>query len=101
MNANNYPKIIFPEGFNEQNLFELPSKGWVNIKVLLSDNISYSIFFIDPIRLQQDLDDILRSGEPCFAEPGLVILPEVTDDTIRASIQFLWRTNFFTNLKPE
>ena len=95
------PRIIFPEGFDERAAFETPLKGWLNAQIELEDGGRYAVYFSDPIRLQQDLDEAVRSERPCFAEPGLIIVPEVTVKAIRDAVQFLWKQGFFAYLKAE
>jgi len=77
------PRVIFPEGFDERAAFETPLKGWLSAQVELEDGRRYAVYFSDPIRLHQDLDEAVRSGKPCVAEPGLIIIPEVTIETIQ------------------
>ena len=57
-------------------------------------------FFIDPVRLQQDMVEYGKRGEPYFAEPGLIILAEVTPKQIEQAVRGLWRQGYFSNLKP-
>lgn len=59
------------------------------------------MYFSDPIRLQQDVDEAVKRERPCFAEPGLIILPEVTVQAIQDAVQFLWKQGFFASLKAE
>ena len=72
------PRIIFPEGFDERAAFETPLKGWLNAQIELEDSCRYTVYFCDPSRLQQDLDEAIESERPCFAEPGPVIVPELS-----------------------
>jgi hypothetical protein len=95
------PRIIFPEGFDERAAFETPLKGWLNAQIELADGCRYSVYFSDPIRLQQDLDEAIESERPCFAEPGLIIVPEVTVKAVQDAVQFLWQQGFFADLKAE
>jgi hypothetical protein len=100
ISVTNDVKIVFPEGFDERSVFEMPYKGWVSIDVILQDGSRYSLFLIDPVRLQQDLDECIAEGAPCFAEPGLIVLPELTTKAVEDTVQFLWRQGFFNHLKP-
>lgn len=84
------PRIIFPEGFDERTAFETPLKGWLNAQVELEDGRRYAVYFSDPVRLQQDLEEAVNDGRPCFAEPGLIIVPEVTVEIIQNAVLFLW-----------
>ena len=97
----NGPRIILPEGFDEQACFEISYKGWLSAHVESEDGCRYSVYFSDPIRLQQDLEEEVQLGKPCFAMPGLIILPEVTIEAIEKAVQVLWKQGFFTYLKAE
>ena len=99
MKTRSGPWVIWPEGFDERAAFETPLKGWLSAQVELEDGCRYTVYFSDPSRLQQDLDEALKSGRPCFAEPGLIILPEVTVKTMQEAVQFLWKEGFFASLK--
>jgi len=99
MNTDNYPRVLFPEGFDERSAFECSMKGWLSAQVESESGERYSIYFSDPVRLQQDLDDQVRRGVPCFAEPGLIVLPEVTIEAAQNAVQFLWREGFFKHLR--
>lgn len=95
------PRVIFPEGFDERAALEIPLKGWLKAQVELEDSCRYDVYFSDLIRLQQDVDEEVKSGRPCFAEPGLIVVPEVTVRTIQEAVQFLWTQSFFAHLKAE
>jgi hypothetical protein len=94
-------EILFPEGFDEQQEFETPSKGYLrDVIIRLETGAEYRLFFIDPTRLQQDLEADVESGREYFTEPGMVILPQVTIEAIRKAVSGLWRDGFFHHLKP-
>jgi hypothetical protein len=101
MKTRNGPRVIFPVGFDERAAVEAPLKGWLSAQVELEDGCRYAVYFSDPIRLQQDVDDAVQNGRPCFAEPGLIIVPEVTVQSIEAAVQFLWKQGFFASLRAD
>jgi hypothetical protein len=94
-------RIILPEGFDEQACFELPYKGWLSIYVESTEGRRYPVYFSDPIRLQQDLEEEAQLGRPYFAMSGLIVLPEVTLEAVEDAIHALWQQGFFTTLKAE
>jgi hypothetical protein len=94
-------RVIFPEGFDERAAFETPLKGWLKAQVELEDGGRYAVYFSDPIRLQQDVDEAVKHERPCFAEPGLIVVPEVTVQAIQDAVQFLSKQGFFASLKAE
>jgi hypothetical protein len=96
-----YPQLTLHKGFGERDTFEIRQKGWFNASVKTKDGIRYTISFFDPVRLRQEMEDNARNGEPCLAEPNLIIVPEVTVETIQNSIRFLWEKGFFQYFAPE
>jgi hypothetical protein len=101
MKTQSAPRILFPAGFDERAAVETPLKGWLSAQVELDDGCRYTVYFSDPIRLQQDVDDAVQHGRPCFAEPGLIIVPEVTVQAIQDAVQFLWKQGFFAFLQTD
>jgi hypothetical protein len=101
MKTRSSPRIIFPEGFDARAACEASLKGWLQVPIALADGCRYTVYFSDPIRLQHDVDEAVKSAKPCFAEPGLIIVPEVTVQAIQDAVQFLWKQGFFASLKAE
>lgn len=101
MKTSNGPRVIFPAGFDKRAAVEAPLKGWLSAQVELNNGCRYAVYFSGPIRLQQDVDDAIQNGRPCFAEPGLIIVPEVTVQSIQDAVQFLWKQGFFASLKTD
>lgn len=93
-------EVVFPDGFDDRAAFEMAAKGWLSAHVEIKDGRQFSVYFSDPVRLQQDLDESVRAGKPYFAEPGLIVLPEVTVETVRAAVQMLSEQGFFDQLRP-
>lgn len=94
------PKVILPEGFNEQQEAEMLSRGYLSHVLVEVEGHTYPIYFVDPVRLQQDLVEYVRLGSPYFAEPGLIVLPVMTIEAINGAVQGLWSEGFFSYLKP-
>ena len=93
--------LIMPEDYDERAAFETPSKGWFGgACVRLPDGACLPLFFIDPVRLGQELADDTARGQPFFAERNLIVLNEVTESTMRAAVEELARQGFFQHLKP-
>jgi hypothetical protein len=101
MKQSDQVQILWPAGFDEQAQFELPYKGWLSVCAKLENGHRYPLYFIDPIRLQQELEDGVQAGKPYFAEPGLIILPEVTVEAIREAVQTLQNQDFFAYLQAD
>ena len=93
--------ISFPDSYDNRLEFETPSKGYLrDVLVHLEDGTGYKLFFIDPVRLGQDLEGDVANGRDYYAEPGMVVLPEVTTEKIRNAVAGLWHDGFFQRLKP-
>ena len=96
------PKMILPSGFDERSETELPLRGCLsNVLVELEDGNRYLVEFIDPVRLTQEVNDYERLNIPCYAEPGLIILPKVTLERMEEAVQYLHDRGFFNSLKPQ
>src|SRR5437660_9977327 len=90
--------IVFPEGYDERREWETPAKGWLSgVEVHLDDGRHYALTFYDPVRLAQTLGDDTRMGRPYFAEPGLVVVPEVSTAAIQTVVPALLQDGFFTH----
>jgi|ERR1700686_2492789 len=96
------PKIVFPNTFDERSKSEMPLRGCLShVLVELQDGSRYPVDFIDPVRLAQELKDNIKLNIPCYAEPGLIVLPEVTLEYIENAVRYLHQHGFFEHLKPE
>jgi hypothetical protein len=93
--------VIFPEWYDARLEHETPSKGYLaDVVVRLENGSGYRLYFIDLVRLGQNLEDDTRVGRSYYAEPGLVVLREVTTEAIRDAVAGLYRDGFFRHLKP-
>jgi hypothetical protein len=93
--------IVFPDWYDARSEYETPFKGYLSdVEVRLEDGSRYKLFFSDPVRLHQTLDEDAASGRPYYAEPGLVVVPEVTTQAIQQVIPHLLRDGYFQSLKP-
>ena len=91
--------VHFPEWYDERGEWEAESKGWLpGVRVDLPTGLSYPLFFYDPVRLTQDLQS--DASHDVIAEPGLVVIPEVTRTNIIRAIEKLVGNGYFDRLKP-
>lgn len=96
-----YPRLIFREPFDERTAFEVNQKGWYSgLTVELEAGRQYEVFFYDPVRLSQDLEMTVQQGKPCIAEPGMIVVPEITEVSMREAIAMLFRDGWFNQLWP-
>jgi hypothetical protein len=93
--------IVYPEWYDTRWEQETPLKGYLSdVEVRLEDGSRYKLYFTDPVRLQQTLDDDAALGRPYYAEPGLIVVPEVTTQAIQQAVHGLVRDGYFKSLKP-
>ncbi len=93
--------LLMPEDYDERSAFETPFRGYLEgASVRLTDGSRYAVVFYDPVRLGQDLEECVKLGRPFFAEPNLIVLPEITEKAMRAAVEELARQGFFQQLKP-
>jgi tetratricopeptide (TPR) repeat protein len=96
-----YPTVHFPDDFDERAEFEMTSRGYLSrATVELADGSEYEVYFTDPVRLAQSLEDDARAGRPYYAEPNLIVLEEVTRPAIEEAVRGLWESGYFGHLKP-
>ena len=101
MPLRDYPRLIFKEEFDDRFAFEVAQKGWCGIAVVeLPNGDRREVFFYDPVRLAQDLEVGMRSGEPFIAEPGLIVIPEVTLTYMNEAVNRLFDKGYFESLTP-
>src|SRR5438874_1928565 len=62
------PRLVFPEGFTDRDEWEMERKGFVHAFLECEDGRRYQIMFIDPVRLAQDVEASLQSGQPYYYE---------------------------------
>ena len=93
--------VLFPGDYDEQSEEETTSRGYLaDVVVLLGDGTRHPVFFIELVRLHQELDDRERLGQPYFAERNMIVLPKVTTDAVGRAVDALARQGFFQKLEP-
>jgi hypothetical protein len=97
----NHFVLEFPPDYDAQAEYETPSRGYLGgVIVRLEDGTRYQLFFIDPVRLQQELMGQIGDAQPYFWEPNMVVLPQVTTETIRVAVDGLVKDRCFESLNP-
>jgi len=87
---------MFKEEFDERLAFEVSQKGWCGIAMVeLPEGGRVDVFFYSPERLAQDLEMDTKAGHPYIAEPGLIVVPEVTLANMHAAVDQLYEQGFF------
>lgn len=94
-------RLIFVVDFTEQQAAEARDRGYLShVLVELDNDLLYPVFFYDPIRLKQDIDEMRMQGKPFIADPGMIIVAEVTREIMRAATDELAARGFFSCLMP-
>jgi hypothetical protein len=95
------PTLFFPYGFDERIAAESEQRGYFGQAIVeLPNNARVKVCFYDPIRLTQDLENALESGEFCVAEPGLIVIPSVTLEHMQHAIEQLYSEGYFDSFVP-
>ena len=93
-------RLVFPEGFTERDEWEMERKGFVYAFLEAEDGRRYPVMFIDPVRLAQDVEATLQSGQPYYYEFGQVVVPEVTVSTLAKIIPHLVEEGYLERHLP-
>lgn len=91
--------LEFEGGFDEYDDWARGYRSHVLV-TLVEEGYTYRIAFFTPYRAQSELQQLVKQGEPCFFETGLVIIPEITLEQMEKSIAFLIEQEFFDGLQP-
>lgn len=91
--------LLFDEDFDERAQFEAHSKGYLShVRVRIADGKVYSVIFYDPVRLGQDLEVRVSMGKVFLADPGMIVLSEVTLANMQVAVDRLESGKFFEAL---
>ena len=94
------PRLVFPEGFTERDEWEMERKGFVYALLECDDGRRYPVMFIDPVRLAQDVEATLQSGQSYYYEFGQVVVPEVTIPALTKIIPHLVEEGYLEQHLP-
>jgi hypothetical protein len=95
------PTLRFAGDFTDQDAFEASGRGYLShVMVELGEGRLYPLFFYDVVRLQQDLQEGAAQGRPFVADPGMIVVEEITLENMRRAIQQLGNEGFFDYLTP-
>lgn len=95
------PTLVFPEGFTDRDEWEMERKGYVHAFLECENGRRYAVLFIDPVRLAQDVESTLQSGQTYYFEFGQVVVPEVTVDALNKVIPHLVEEGYLDRHRPE
>jgi hypothetical protein len=91
-------EVIFPEGCD---LYGADRKGYLEeVTVHLPGYGKVPISLMIPLRLRQEISADALNGRPFLAEPGLIVVAEISREVITNAVHELASTEFFRHLKP-
>ena len=94
-------KLVFAREFSERAAFEARDRGYLShVVVEINGQNLYPVVFYDPIRLQQDLEESARHGRPFVADPGMIVVSDITMDAMQEAVQRLYQEGYFNYLVP-
>jgi len=95
-----YPMLVFERPFDEWAQNDARDRGWLgSVSVRTSPDATYKVTFYDTVRLPQDLEYEVETGRMCIAEPGLIVLPEITLENMEKAVHHLAGEGYFAGLK--
>jgi hypothetical protein len=99
--AEETPILRFAREFTERDATEAQDRGYLShVLVDLGGGRLYPVFFYDAVRLQQDLEEMANHGRPYIAEPGMIVVQEITIETMTQVVCQLESAGFFDALNP-
>jgi hypothetical protein len=93
-------KLVFAPCVSERTILEARDRGYLSHVLAEVDGHCYPVFFYDPVRLGQDLQESAKSGWPIIADPGMIVLPDLTLEAMENAVQRLSQQGFFEHLVP-
>ena len=85
---------------DERALYEIEQKGFFEHAIAnLPDGSRVRVSFWTPGRLSEDLETDLKWGKKCLAEPGLIVVSNVTLENMRAAVEDLYARGYFDRLR--
>ena len=94
-----YPRLVFAHDVDDRDMAPHGYRG--DVVVELADREAFPIYFYDLSAIREELDARIKSGFGRFvAEPGLVVIPEITLTGMKSSVWELIEIGYFDHLRP-
>lgn len=95
-------ELVFPAEFDARAEYEAEQRGLLDyVKVRLAGETIYSVCFFTPARIAVELGLLREAGEPCMADPGMIVVPSVTRNEMSKAVQYLSASGYFGRLLPD
>lgn len=93
-----FPRLVFDHAVEDHTLAPHGYRG--DVVVELADGEAFPVYFYEPEAIREELEARLQSGfGPFVAEPGLVVVPEITLANMKFSVLELLEIGYFTHLR--
>ena len=94
-----YPRLVFVHDVDDRDIAPFGYRG--DVVVELADGETFPVYFYEPDAIREELDGRIKSGFGQFvAEPGLVVIPEITLAGMKSSVLELVEIGYFDHLRP-
>ncbi len=94
-----YPRLAFAHDVDDRDMAPHGYRG--DAVVELADGDAFPVYFYEPDAVREELEARSKSGfGPFVAEPGLVIVPEITVANMKSSVLELIEVGYFSHLRP-
>jgi hypothetical protein len=95
------PILRFAREFTERDALEAQKRGYLSHVVAdFRDGRLFPLFFYDVVRLQQDLEERIKHGSLFVADPGMIVVHEVTLEIMDQAVKQLGDEGYFDHLRP-
>lgn len=94
-------RLVFAREFSEHDALEARDRGYLShVLVEIDGQHLYPVVFYDPVRLQQDLETSAKHGRAFVADPGMIVLPEITLESMHDAVRQLCQEGLFDFMAP-
>ena len=94
-----YPRLVFADDVAERDMAPHGYRG--DVIVEFADGESFPVYFYEPDAIREELDARRKSGfGQLVAEPGLVVIPEITLAGMKSSVLELIEVGYCTQMRP-
>src|ERR1700733_12010493 len=93
-----FPRLVFIHDVDEQDTAPQGYRG--DVVVEFANGEAFPLFFYEPTAVREVLDSSIKWGFGQFvAEPGLVVIPEITVAAMKSSVLELIEVGYFNHLR--
>lgn len=94
-----YPRLVFAHDVDDRDMAPHGYRG--DVVVEIADGEAFPVYFYEADAVREELESRSRSGFGRFvAEPGLVVIPEITLANMKSSVLELLEVGYFNHLRP-